>query len=80
MPQCPTIVKAAIGPMPRPMPAGMCDPMPSVTVQLSDGTTKTLFQFYPDEISFTEDEILGLTEEQARRLRHDKDIRWLRDP
>jgi hypothetical protein len=50
----PVIIKCKIGPYPRPMPEGMIDGMPKVEVQLSNGVIKTLFQFYPDEISFNE--------------------------
>jgi hypothetical protein len=80
MPEVPTIVHATIGPMPRPMPVGMFDPLPTVTVWFSDGTEKTLFTFYPDEIQFSESELLGLTEAQARHLKLHKDQHWLQKP
>ena len=63
--------------MPRPMPAGMFDDMPRIKVEFEDDSEKTLFSFYPDEISFTEDEFIGLTEEEARALRHKKDVKHL---
>lgn len=50
----------------------------AVTVEFEDGTKKELFRFYPDEISFSPSEFIGLTEEQARKLRFDKDIAYLR--
>jgi RNA polymerase sigma-70 factor (ECF subfamily) len=68
------IVDADIGPMPT---GGLFDPLPKVKVELEDGTEKVLFQFYPDEISFKKDELLGLTESEARRLFHDKDLQYL---
>lgn len=71
------IIKAEIGPMPRPAPHGMFDPMPSVTVTYEDGSTEKLFEFYPDEISFTEAEFIGKTKEEACELRHRKDVRYL---
>ena len=37
-------------------------------VQFNNGDEKTLFEFYPDEISFKESEFIGLTEESARRF------------
>ena len=37
-----------------------------------------IFSYYPDEISFTEEEIIGLTIEEANQLRHDKDVAYLR--
>jgi len=59
------------------MPEGMLDPMPQVIVQFDDGSKKTIFEFYPDELSFIEDEFIGLTEEQARKLKVEKDIKYL---
>jgi hypothetical protein len=59
------------------MPEGMLDPMPQVKAQFDDGSEKTLFEFYPDELSFTENEFIGLTEKQAHELRMKKDIEFL---
>lgn len=73
-----TIEKAEIGPYPRPMPAGMLDPMPEVRVTYQDGTSEVLFSFYPDEISFRADEFTGLTREQAMELYARKDVNYLR--
>ena len=64
--------------MPRPMPQGMFDPMPKVTATFEDGTTKELFTFYPDEISFQPSEFVGLTQEEAMDLRHKKDVAYIR--
>ena len=64
--------------MPRPMPQGMFDPMPTVKVEYDDGTDESLFEFYPDEISFSESEFTGLTREEAMKLRHKKDVNYLR--
>jgi hypothetical protein len=74
----PKIVKCSIGPYPRPMPEGMFDPMPKVKVTLEDGVEAELFSFYPDELSFSEAEFIGLTVEQARRLFFERDVRYLR--
>jgi hypothetical protein len=71
------IVKCTIGPYPRPMSEGMFDPMPQVNVKFNNGDEKTLFEFYPDEISFSESEFIGLTEEYARRLKFEKDKRYI---
>jgi hypothetical protein len=76
-PTVPLIIKCIIGPYPRPMAEGMFDPMPEVKVQFNNGEEKTLFEFYPDEISFKESEFLGLTEESARRLKFEKDKRYI---
>jgi len=71
------ITKCAIGPYPRPLPAGMFDDMPQVKVTFSDGTETTLFEFYPDEISFSESEFIGLTENEAYALKIQKDKAYL---
>jgi hypothetical protein len=68
------IIAATIGPMPK----SFCDPMPKVTVKFEDGTEKVLFSFYPDEISFRAEEFVGLTEQEARTLRHKRDVAYLR--
>lgn len=69
----PKIVSCSIGPYPRPMPQGMLDPMPKVRVRFDNGEEKTLFEFYPDEISFEESEFIGLTEESAYGSKFEKD-------
>ena len=71
------IISAIITPMPRPMPQGMSDPKPEVVATFEDGSSKTLFSFYPDELSFRASEFVGLTEEQALALRHRKDVAYL---
>lgn len=73
----PVIVKCTIGQFPRPMEQRIFDPMPEVKVQFSNGYEKTLIEFYPDEISFTESEFIGRTEESARRLKFEKDKRYI---
>jgi len=71
------ITKATITPMPRPMPEGMFDPMPEVIATFQDGSKKTLFSFYPDEMSFQESEFIGLTKEEAHSLFQQKDRSYL---
>ena len=71
------IVSCSIGPYPRPMPHGMLDSMPKVCVRFNTGEEKALFEFYPDEISFSESEFIGLTEEAARRLKSERDIKYI---
>ncbi|WP_425952957.1 hypothetical protein [Ralstonia pseudosolanacearum] len=68
------IVKATISPL----PTEIGDPMPVVSVEFDDGTTKKLFSYYPDEVSFTEAEFIGLTERQAVGLKGRKDLAFLR--
>ncbi len=71
------ILSVIITDMPRPMPLGMFDPMPEVIATFEDGSTKTLFSFYPDEVSFHASEFIGLTEQEARSLFHQKDTAYL---
>lgn len=53
--------------------------LPKVHVTLEGETEeKFLFEYYPDEISFTADEFVGLTEEQARGLKFSKDVAYLK--
>ena len=72
------IITAIITPMPRPMPQGMFDPMPEVIATFEDGSSKSLFTFYPDEISFQASEFIGLTEEEAHSILQQKDRTYLR--
>lgn len=60
------------------MPATFLDPMPSVIATFEDGTEKKLFEFYPDEICFRPEEFTGLTEQEARHLKFEKDRAYLR--
>jgi hypothetical protein len=60
------------------MPQGMFDPMPKVEVTYEDGSTEVLFEFYPDELSFSESEFIGKTRDEALALRHNKDVAYLR--
>ena len=72
------ITNVTITAMPRPMPQGMFDPMPEVIATFEDGSTKTLFAFYPDEVSFRASEFVRLTEEDAHSLFQQKDTSYLR--
>jgi len=56
---------------------GMFDPLPKVVVTFDDKQTKALFSYYPDEISFNETELVGLTEEEAHKVRTKKDVRYV---
>ena len=59
------------------MPQGLFDPMPQVFVTLEDGKEQFLFEYYPYEISFTANEFIGLTIEEARTLKGKKDREFL---
>ena len=73
----PKIVKCEIGPYPRPYPQGMFDKLPEVKVQLSNGDRLTLFSFYPDEITILESELIGHTIDEAKRIKFEKEVRYL---
>ena len=59
------------------MPKSLFDPMPQVHITMEDGKEQFLFDYYPDEISFTPSEFVGLTIEEARNLKFRKDKRYL---
>lgn len=67
------IVRARITTLPK-QPGG---PLPEVWITLADGTKKMLFTYYPDEISFTESDFIGLTENEARTLKFGRDRSYL---
>ena len=53
--------------------------VPKVFITLDDGSPeKFLFDYYPDEISFTRAEFVGLTEDEARSLKGQKDLAYLK--
>lgn len=72
------ITSCRIGPYPRPMPEGMFDEMPKVEATFEDGSTQVLFSFYPDELSFTEEEFIGKTALEALELKARRDAAYLR--
>lgn len=59
------------------MPKSFFDPMPQVHITLEDGTEQFLFEYYPDEISFTPSEFVGLTIAEAKHLKFKKDKKYL---
>ena len=67
------IVKARITEMPK----AFGDPMPRVMVCGADEEEHFLFDYYPDEISFTADEFVGLTVDEARQRKFKKDKHYL---
>ncbi len=68
------IVKARITELPK----THSDLMPRVYVTLENGEEKFLYEYYPDEISFKPEEFVGLSLEEAKRLKRDKDRNYLR--
>lgn len=49
-----------------------------VYVTHEDGSEKLLTDYFPDEISFDESEFVGLTDDQALKMKQQKDIAYLR--
>jgi len=60
------------------MPNTLFDPMPKVYVTLENSIEEYLFDFYPDEISFRPKDFVGLTISEAKTLKYNKDIAYLR--
>lgn len=61
------------------MPQSMFDKLPEVMVVYEGSESEELlFSYFPDELSFSESEFIGLTAEQARALKHKKDLAYLR--
>lgn len=60
------------------MPKSLFDAMPQVWIKLdNEENEQLLFDYYPDEISFTPQEFVGLTIEEARHLKFKKDKAYL---
>lgn len=60
------------------LPKDLFDPMPEIWVKYENSDNEELlFTYYPDEISFTTEEIIGLTKTEAYRLKGDKDRIYL---
>ena len=61
-----------------PQPTSIFDPIPQIFVTLEgESDEQFLLEYYPDEISFTEQEITGLTISEVRTLHFQKDKRYL---
>lgn len=69
------IISVKIGPFPM----YLFDSNPKVHAFFDDGLDEVLFDYYFDEISFTEKELIGLTKEQAIQLKFKKDLSYLRN-
>ena len=59
------------------MPKEFGDPMPKVIATFTDGSVEELFEYYPDELSFSASEFRGLTKEQGTHLKFIKDKQFL---
>ncbi len=51
--------------------------MPKVYITLDNNIEEFLFEFYPDEINFSQEEFVGLTVEEAKSLKFKKDKVYL---
>ena len=67
------IIKARITAQPK----SFIDPMPKIFVTTEDNVEQFLYEYYPDEISFTEQELIGLTIDECRTLKFKKDKNYL---
>ena len=67
------IIKASITAQPK----GLFDEMPKIFVTTEDNKEQFLFEYYPDEITFTENEFVGLTIDEAKYLKFEKDKLFL---
>ena len=66
-----------IGARITPLPKSLSDPMPEVFVTLEDDSEHWLFTYYPDEISFSPDDFIGLTLDEAHALKFHRDRDFL---
>lgn len=50
----------------------------TLTGLLNDGSTRKLFSYYIDELSFSDADLIGLTEDEAHKLFRSRDVAYLR--
>ena len=75
IPSDPPIVEARIDDLPQ----QMFGPKPTVMVRYEGAEEFVrLFDYYSDDLSFVPDEFIGLTASEGHRLRHAKDVAYLR--
>lgn len=60
------------------MPKSLFDEMPKIFVTYENEVEEFLYEYYPDEISFSPKEFIGLTKEQAIHLKFIKDRNYLK--
>lgn len=58
----------------REIKCGSC----TLTGLLNDGSTRKLFSYYIDELSFSDADLIGLTEDEAHKLFRSRDVAYLR--
>lgn len=49
-----------------------------IWVTVEGGLTEAIYIYYPDELTFTEQEFVGLTKKEAKDLCHQRDVQYLR--
>lgn len=49
-----------------------------IVVTYTDDSVEALFAYYPDELSFSADEFVGLTADEANDLCYERDHNYLR--
>jgi hypothetical protein len=59
------------------MPKSVFDSPPEIFATFEDGVELKLFSFYPDEIQFTAEELIGLTAKEVAALHHKRDVAYL---
>lgn len=47
---------------------------------LSDGTEKVVLKYFSDELTFTDSDLIGKTEQEIAKLFHDRDVAYLQSP
>jgi hypothetical protein len=62
----------------KPIPQTMLNGATGVVATFEDGSVRSLFSFYPDEIVFEAAELIGLTEAEAVDLHRRKDVEFFR--
>ena len=62
-----------------PLPTRLGDPLPEVWVTCEDGIETRVFDFYPDEIMFSDRDFVGLTVEECRLFKFGRDRAFLQD-
>ena len=78
MPDSEVIIKSWVEDRPRPMPQGMFDPMPSVWVKYNtERIEKLIKSFFPDEVNYVDNELVGLTRDEALQNHCNKDKKYL---
>lgn len=62
------------------LPKRLGDPLPQVWATFDDGEEQMLIEYYPDEVSFSAPDFIGLTADEARLLKFGRNRTFLRSP